>query len=53
VALDALRSGDAQVAQQAVIRHYIRLEDQDATRIELMQQVIETIARSHRVPFHA
>jgi DNA-binding GntR family transcriptional regulator len=53
VLLDALRSGDVHVAQQAVIQHYIRIEDQDATRIELMQQVIETIAPSHRVAFHA
>jgi GntR family transcriptional regulator, rspAB operon transcriptional repressor len=53
VLVEALRSGDAQVAQQAVIRHYVRIEDEDAERSALMRQVIDTIAPSHRVAFHA
>jgi DNA-binding GntR family transcriptional regulator len=51
--IDALRSGDAQVAQQAVIRHYVRIEDQDAARSERMRQVIDALASAHSVVFHS
>jgi DNA-binding GntR family transcriptional regulator len=51
--LDALRSGDLQVAQQAVIQHYVRVENQDAARSARMQQVIDAIAPAHSVVFHS
>ena len=46
--LDGLRSGDAQVARQAVIDHYVRVEDRDAHRNAQMQQLIEALAPAHR-----
>jgi DNA-binding GntR family transcriptional regulator len=46
--LDALRSGDAQIAQQGVIDHYVRVEDRDAHRLAHMQQLIGTLAPAHR-----
>jgi GntR family transcriptional regulator, rspAB operon transcriptional repressor len=45
--LSALRSGDAQIAQQAVIDHYVRVEDRDSRRIAQMQQLIGTLAPAH------
>ena len=51
--LDALRSGDLQVAQQAVIQHYVRVENQDAARSARMRQVIDALASAHSVVFHS
>jgi GntR family transcriptional regulator, rspAB operon transcriptional repressor len=50
--LDALRSGDAQIAQQAVIDHYVRGEDRDARRLAQMRQLIDALAPAHSVDVH-
>jgi len=50
--LDALRGGDARVAQQAVIDHYVRVEERDAVRSALMQQVIDRVAPAYHADLH-
>ncbi len=50
--LDAIRSGDAQVAQQGVIDHYVRAEERDAVRTAQMQQLIGALAPAHQSDFH-
>jgi len=50
--LDAIESGDAAVAQQGVIDHYVRQEERDLVRLTLMQQLIGTLAPRHQADFH-
>jgi DNA-binding GntR family transcriptional regulator len=50
--LDAIQSGDAQVAQQGVIDHYVRAEERDAVRTAQMQHLIDALAPAHQSDFH-
>jgi DNA-binding GntR family transcriptional regulator len=50
--LDAIESGDAAVAQQGVIDHYVRQEERDLVRLTLMQQLIGTLAPGRQADFH-
>jgi DNA-binding GntR family transcriptional regulator len=50
--LDAIRSGDPQIAQQAVIDHYVRKEERDAVRHTRMQQLISVLAPAYQADFH-
>ena len=50
--LDAIESGDAAVAQQGVIDHYVRQEERDLVRLALMQQLVGTLAPAHQADFH-
>lgn len=50
--LDAIQSGDAAVAQQGVIDHYVRQEERDAVRLALMGQLVSTLAPAHQADFY-
>jgi DNA-binding GntR family transcriptional regulator len=50
--LDAILIGDPQIAQQAVIDHYVREEERDAVRHIRMQQLIGTLAPAYQADFH-
>ena len=50
--LDAIQSGDPNIAQQGVIDHYVREEERDAVRHTRMQQLIGTLASAYQADFH-
>jgi DNA-binding GntR family transcriptional regulator len=50
--LETIQSGDAAVAQQGVIDHYVRQEERDTVRLALMQQLVGTLAPAHQADFH-
>jgi DNA-binding GntR family transcriptional regulator len=50
--LDAIASGDATMAQQGVIDHYVRQEERDLVRLALMQQLVGSLAPAHQADFH-
>jgi len=50
--LDAIRSGDPEVAKRGVLDHYVRVEDRDAVRNELIQQITGTLAGTYQEDFH-
>ena len=50
--LDAIRSGDADVARRGVIEHYVRVEDRVAVRDGLIQQITATLAGTYQEDFH-
>ncbi|MEP7189742.1 MAG: GntR family transcriptional regulator [Roseiflexaceae bacterium] len=50
--LDAIRSGDQQLAQQTIIEHYVREEERNALRIALIQQLTGTLGSAYQSDFH-
>jgi len=50
--LDGIRSGDPQLAQQMVIEHYVREEERNALRVELIQQLSGTLGTAYQSDFH-
>jgi DNA-binding GntR family transcriptional regulator len=45
--LDAIASGDPDIAKRGVLDHYVRVEDRLAVRNELIQQITGTLAGSY------
>jgi DNA-binding GntR family transcriptional regulator len=52
VLLDAIASGNPQLAQRAVLDHYVRVEDRDAVRNEQVGQIIDTLTTGYQEDFY-
>jgi DNA-binding GntR family transcriptional regulator len=50
--LDAIASGDPDIAKRGVLDHYVRLEDRLAVRNDLIQQITSTLAGPYQEDFH-
>jgi DNA-binding GntR family transcriptional regulator len=50
--LDAIASGDPDIAKRGVLDHYVRVEDRLAVRHELIQQITGTLAGPYQEDFH-
>jgi DNA-binding FadR family transcriptional regulator len=50
--LDAIASGDPDIAKRGVLDHYVRVEDRLAVRNELIQQITGTLAGLYQEDFH-
>jgi GntR family transcriptional regulator, rspAB operon transcriptional repressor len=50
--LDAIRSGDPQLAQQTIIEHYVREDERNALHIALIQQLTGTLGAAYQADFH-
>jgi DNA-binding GntR family transcriptional regulator len=50
--LDAIASGDPDIAKRGVLDHYVRVEDRLAARNELIQRITGTLARPYQEDFH-
>jgi DNA-binding GntR family transcriptional regulator len=49
--LDAIASGDAEIAKRGVLDHYVRANERVAVRNELIQQITGTLARPYQEDF--
>jgi DNA-binding FadR family transcriptional regulator len=50
--LDAIASGEPDIAKRGVMDHYVRVEDRVAVRNELIQQITGTLAGPYQEDFH-
>jgi DNA-binding GntR family transcriptional regulator len=52
VLLIAIESGDPQLAQRAVLDHYVRVEERDAVRNEHVSQIIDALTPGYQEDFY-
>jgi len=50
--IEQVRSGDARVAQQGVLDHYVREDERDAVRGALIQRLVASIAPAYHLDLH-